>query len=64
MPSLLDAAEEVVGRGVPLRHALTVIGEGARADCRAVAREFVKLFLEDLWKPFAQAGYPRSAGRR
>jgi DNA-binding transcriptional MerR regulator len=57
MPSLLDAAEEVVGRGVPLRHALTVIAK-VREQTRAVAREFVKLFLEDLWKPFAQEGYP------
>jgi hypothetical protein len=22
-------------------------------------REYVKLFLEDLWKPFAAAGYPQ-----
>jgi DNA-binding transcriptional MerR regulator len=58
MPSLLDAAEEVVRRGVPLRHALTVIAK-VREQCRAVAREFVKLFLEDVWKPFAAAGYPQ-----
>ncbi len=57
MPSLLDAAEEVVGRGVPLRHALTVIAK-VREQCRTVAREFVKLFLDDLWTPFAEAGYP------
>jgi len=57
MPSLLDAAEEVVGRGVPLKHALTVIAK-VREQCRTVAREFVKLFLDDLWKPFADAGYP------
>lgn len=58
MPSLLDAAEEVVRRGVPLGHALTVTGK-VREQCRVVAREYVKLFLEDLWKPFAQAGYPQ-----
>jgi len=57
LPSQLDAAEEVVGRGVPLRHALSVEAK-VREQCRAVAREFVKLFLEDLWKPFAQDGYP------
>jgi DNA-binding transcriptional MerR regulator len=56
-PSLLDAAEEVVGRGVPLRHALAVDAK-VREQCRTVAREFVKLFLEDLWEPFADAGYP------
>ena len=51
LPSLLDAAEEVVAQGVPLRHALTVISK-VHDQCRTVAREFVKLFLEDVWKPF------------
>ena len=58
MPSLLDAAEEVVGRGVPLAHALTVVSK-LQDQCKAIAREFVRLFLEDLWKPFAAAGYPQ-----
>ncbi len=58
LPSLLDAAEEVVGRGVPLAHALTVVAK-LQDQCRAVAREFVRLFLEDVWKPFAAAGYPQ-----
>lgn len=57
MPSLLDIAAEVVSRGVPLRHALAVDAK-VREQCTAVAREFVKLFLEDLWEPFARAGYP------
>jgi DNA-binding transcriptional MerR regulator len=57
MPSLLQAAEEVVARGVPLAHALTVVAK-LQSQCRTVAREFVRLFLEDLWKPFAAAGYP------
>jgi DNA-binding transcriptional MerR regulator len=57
MPSSIDAAEEVVRRGVPLRHALTVTAK-LQAHCRSVAREFVKLFLEDVWEPFAAAGYP------
>ncbi len=56
-PSLLDAAEEVAARGVPLEHALTVVSK-LQDQCRAVAREFVRLFLEDLWKPFAAQGYP------
>jgi len=57
MPSLLDAAEEVVGRGVPLSHALGMLAK-LQDHCRAVAREFVRLFLDDLWKPFAACGYP------
>jgi hypothetical protein len=47
LPSLLDAAEEVVAQGVPLKHALIVIAK-VRQQCRTVAREFVKLFLEDV----------------
>jgi DNA-binding transcriptional MerR regulator len=57
MPSLLDAAAEVVARGVPLRHALVVIGK-VRQQCKTIAREFVRLFLDDLWKPFVAEGYP------
>jgi len=56
-PSLLDAAEEVVAAGVPLDHALVVIDK-ARGRCRSISHEFVKLFLEDVWKPFEQEGYP------
>jgi DNA-binding transcriptional MerR regulator len=58
VPSLLRAAEEVVARGVPLKHALTVVGK-VREQCKAVAREFVRLFLDDLWRPFARDGYPQ-----
>jgi DNA-binding transcriptional MerR regulator len=58
MPSLLDAAEEVVGRGVPLSHAIAVVAK-LREQCKIVAREFVKLYMDDLWKPFAEAGYPQ-----
>ncbi len=29
-----------------------------RDQCRTVAREFVKLFVADVWKPFAEEGYP------
>jgi DNA-binding transcriptional MerR regulator len=62
MPSLLDAAEEVVGMGVPLRHALAIL-QKVHEQCRLIAREFVKLFLEDLWEPFAEAGYPEERWR-
>lgn len=58
MPSLLDVAEEVVARGVPLAHAVSVISKLLKQQCRTIAREFVRLFLDDLWKPFAAAGYP------
>ena len=56
-PSLLDAAEGVLAQGVPLGHALVVLSK-VEDRCRSVAREFVRLFLEDVWKPFEEAGYP------
>ena len=56
-PSLLDAAEGVKAQGVPLDHALAVLAK-VQDRCRSVAREFVKLFMEDVWKPFEAAGYP------
>jgi DNA-binding transcriptional MerR regulator len=57
VPSLLDAAESVLAQGVPLDHALAVLKK-VQDRCKSVAREFVRLFLEDVWKPFEQAGYP------
>lgn len=57
VPSLLDAAEGVIAQGVPLNHALAVLSK-VQDRCKAVAREFVRLFLEDVWKPFEEAGYP------
>jgi DNA-binding transcriptional MerR regulator len=57
VPSLLDAAEGVLAQGVPLDHAVVVLSK-VQDRCKAVAREFVRLFLEDVWKPFEEAGYP------
>ena len=60
-PALLAAAEEVVARGVSLTHALDMI-ESVERHSRAVAREFIKLFMDDVWKPFADAGMPDASG--
>jgi DNA-binding transcriptional MerR regulator len=57
VPSLLDAAEGVLAQGVPLDHALAVMAK-VRDRCQSVAREFVRLFMEDVWKPFEAQGYP------
>jgi DNA-binding transcriptional MerR regulator len=57
VPSLLEAAEGVIAQGVPLDHALAVLSK-VQDRCKSVAREFVRLFLEDVWKPFEEAGYP------
>ena len=56
-PALLRAAEEVVGRGVPLTEALAVV-EKMRRNAESTAKAFVKLFMDELWKPFDAAGQP------
>ena len=56
-PALLRAAEEVLERGVPLDAALDVI-EKVKRSCESVSRAFVRLFLQELWRPFDQEGQP------
>jgi DNA-binding transcriptional MerR regulator len=56
-PSLLAVAEEVVRRGIPLRDALAVL-EDIQRELDSVSRTFVQLFLEGIWKPFANADMP------
>ena len=56
-PALLKAGEEVVALGIPLDHALAVVAK-VQGHARRVAREFVRLFLEDVWRPFKDAGLP------
>jgi DNA-binding transcriptional MerR regulator len=56
-PALLQAAEDVLGMGIPLPAALEVIEKLSR-NSQAAARNFVNLFVEELWKPFDQAGRP------
>ena len=56
-PALLRAAEEVLGMGIELPAALAVI-EKLNRNAQSSARTFVNLFVEDLWKPFDEAGRP------
>ena len=56
-PSLLATAEEAVRRGITLSHALDLVEELER-HARDVSKKFVKLFLDDVWKPFTDAGLP------
>lgn len=56
-PALLAAAQEVVARGITLSHALAML-ESVTRHSHAIAREFVQLFLDDVWRPFADAGMP------
>ncbi len=56
-PTLLRAAEEVIGMGIPLAAALALVERVNRAS-HSSARAFVSLFLDELWKPFDEAGRP------
>jgi DNA-binding transcriptional MerR regulator len=56
-PALLRADEDVLGRGIPLAAALAVI-EKLNRTSQYSARAFVRLFVEELWKPFDEAGRP------
>ena len=49
-PAMLRAAEEAVARGVTMNAALSVV-ERLRSNSDAMARAFVRLFLDELWKP-------------
>ncbi len=49
-PSLLRAAELAVERGIDMRDALEAV-ERVKRHCESIARAFVRLFLEELWKP-------------
>ena len=56
-PALLAAAEEVVRAASSLGHALDMI-ENVIRHSRAVSKDFIELFMDDVWKPFAEAGMP------
>ena len=56
-PALLRAAEEVLARGVPLSSALAVI-EKLKRSAESSSKAFVQLFLDEVWKPFNEAGQP------
>lgn len=56
-PALLRAAEEVMGMGIELPDALAAIEKLTR-NAQSSARTFVDLFVEQVWKPFDDAGRP------
>jgi DNA-binding transcriptional MerR regulator len=56
-PTLFRAAEELRDLGVPPRTAVAVL-EQIESSSRSVAQSFVRLFLDQVWRPFADAGQP------
>lgn len=58
-PTVMRAGEAVVALGVPLDKALGIFEQVVKhAD--GVADAFVRLFLRQVWKPFAEAGEPEA----
>jgi DNA-binding transcriptional MerR regulator len=56
-PALLAVAEELVNHGISVRAALRLV-EDLRRHSRAVSQRFVKLFIDEVWRPFVDAGMP------
>src|SRR5215210_446662 len=57
IPSLVEAAEEAHRMGIHVLRALDAIADVERAS-ESLSKRFVKLFMQDVWKPFAEAGMP------
>jgi DNA-binding transcriptional MerR regulator len=58
-PTLFRAAEELRALGISAETAISVLEEIDRSS-RSISRTFVKLFLDEVWRPFADAGHPES----
>ena len=56
-PRLLNAGRELAALGVSPETALDVLTE-MRASAENVAQAYVRLFLDEVWKPFEDAGRP------
>jgi DNA-binding transcriptional MerR regulator len=56
-PSLLAVAAEVARRGISVPGALAVFEELER-HCDAVAHAFVRLFVDEVWRPFLKDDMP------
>ena len=59
-PRLQAASEELAALGIPLETAVDVIADVKR-HAQAVANDYVKLFLDHVWRPFEDAGEPESS---
>jgi DNA-binding transcriptional MerR regulator len=56
-PTLLAAGDALVGLGIPLDRALSVVDSVSKST-DAVAEQFVRLFMTQIWKPYADSGRP------
>jgi DNA-binding transcriptional MerR regulator len=56
-PRLAKAARELTDLGIPASRALDV-SETLRGHAEGVADAYVRLFVDEVWKPFVDAGRP------
>jgi DNA-binding transcriptional MerR regulator len=56
-PTLFRAAEELRDLGVPAQTAIAVLEQIERSS-QAIAKSFVRLFLDQIWRPFDDEGQP------
>jgi DNA-binding transcriptional MerR regulator len=56
-PALVAAYERLTEHGIPSHATLALVGHLSR-ECDSIARRFVQLYMDELWKPFAEAGQP------
>jgi DNA-binding transcriptional MerR regulator len=59
-PRLGDAGEELANLGIPIEKALDVVAR-IRKNADSSAQTFVKLFLDNIWKPFEGEAPPEDA---
>ncbi|MCW2606976.1 MAG: hypothetical protein JWO60_1669 [Frankiales bacterium] len=57
LPRLTDAGEALVGLGISLDRALDTVAQ-LRRHADGIARLYVDLFLDEVWKPFDASGRP------
>lgn len=57
IPALLEVADTMVGRGIPVERAVDVALEVQRL-CQEAATVFVDMVVDEVWTPFANAGHP------
>jgi DNA-binding transcriptional MerR regulator len=54
-PTLLRAGDALVELGIPLEVALSILDSVSKST-DAIAEQFVRLFMERIWKPFSDSG--------
>jgi DNA-binding transcriptional MerR regulator len=56
-PALLEAVKDIASRGIGIEAGIAAT-DIVRSHCHAIATAFVDVFVEEVWKPFEDAGYP------